>query len=94
MKKKKALFIVGIAISVILGVISWFVLPDTVAVQVGLDGNVSNTIPKAAAILVPIAISVIGGIIGITSEETRSKKGALLLCAGIVIALITFFFNR
>ena len=43
---RKILFAVGMAAVVILAAVSWFILPETVAVQIGLDGKVSNTMPS------------------------------------------------
>lgn len=90
---KKAIFAAGMVTAIILGVISWFVLPETVAVQIGLDGKVSNTMPKLFAIAIPAVMSVVGGIIGIRSNDSNRNKGTALLCIGIVIMLVTFFFN-
>jgi len=58
---------------VVLGIIGWSLLPDVVAVQIGFDGQVSNTMPKVFAILLPIAISVIGSIICLKENQTKSK---------------------
>ena len=52
MKKNLAnIFLIIIAIG--LGICSWFLLPDVVTVQVGMDGQVTNTMPKLLAILIP-----------------------------------------
>lgn len=90
---KKTIFIAGMVIVIMLSIISWFVLPETVSVQVGLDGEISNTMPKLFAILIPAVMSVIGGIIGIKSNDSNRKKGTALLCIGIAIMLFTLFFN-
>lgn len=90
---KKALYAVGVAIAAVLGVVSWFVLSATVAVQIGLDGRVSNTMPKPLAIAIPMLISLIGGVIGITSEKPNRAKGAAMVGIGIVMLMIMFFFN-
>lgn len=90
---KKAFYLAGIAVVIILGLVSWFVLPETVAVQVGLNGEVSNTMPKLFALLIPAVISVIGGVIGIKRDAPNSKKGAALVVIGFVVMLITLIFN-
>lgn len=90
---KKAFYAAVIVTAIVLGVISWFVLPENVAVQIGFDGKVSNTMPKLLAIIIPVLMSVIGGIIGIKSNDSNRNKGTLLLCVGIFVMLITFFFN-
>lgn len=73
---KKTIFIAGMVIVIMLSIISWFVLPETVSVQVGLDGEISNTMPKLFAILIPAVMSVIGGIIGIKSKVKKEIKKA------------------
>ena len=57
----KKLFGIGCAVlGLVLAAISMMVLPDTVGVQIGLDGNISNTMPKFLAVLIPFIISVVG----------------------------------
>ena len=50
----KKLFGIGCAVlGLVLAAISMMVLPDTVGVQIGFDGNISNTMPKFLAVLIP-----------------------------------------
>ncbi len=90
---KKGVFIAGLVAALILAVVSWFVLPSTVAVQVGLDGNVSNIMPKYAAVLIPTAISVAGGIIGLNTEKSDNKKQAAMMFIGMGIMVFMMIFN-
>lgn len=93
LKMRKILFAVGMAAVVILAAVSWFILPETVAVQIGLDGKVSNTMPKLLTITVPTVISVVGGIMSLKTNDSRKNKGIALLCIGIIIMLVTIFVN-
>lgn len=93
-KTKKVLLVIGMAAAVILAVAGWFLLPDRVTVQIGLDGKPSNTMPKLPAVSIPALISVIGGIIGLKGESNTNKKGIVLLCLGIILEVITILVNR
>ncbi len=50
MNKKIILWII-VAVSIALGVYGYFVLPDTVTVQINISGNPSNTSPKLWAVI-------------------------------------------
>ncbi len=45
--------------TLVLGAVCFFVLPDEVAVQWSLSGEVRNTLPKAAAVLCAFAVTAI-----------------------------------
>lgn len=63
----KTKIIAGIsgAVAAALAVYSYMTLPDTVAVQIGVDGQVSNTMPKLFAVALPIMQTA--------AERTRSN---------------------
>ena len=86
------IFLIIIAIG--LGICSWFLLPDVVTVQVGMDGQVTNTMPKLLAILIPLGISAAGSVINLTDKKENSFKGFVLALVGIAAMLLTLFFNR
>ena len=93
MKKNLAsIFLIIIAIG--LGICSWFLLPDVVTVQVGMDGRVTNTMPKLLAILILLGISAAGSVINLTDKKENSFKGFVLALVGIAAMLLTLFFNR
>lgn len=90
---KNALIIACIVITIALGILGWFILPDVIAVQFNFKGEVSNTMPKLFAIIIPIVIAVIGGVIGLVSSGTYWKKGVSLMIVGLVVIVVTFVFN-
>ena len=90
---KKLVYFIPVIVSVILGVISWCLLPDVVAVQIGLDGQVSNTMPKIFAIIIPVAITIVGSIISVKDDQSKSK-GIILSLIGLVVMVLTLVFNR
>ena len=65
-----------IIIAIGLGICSWFLLPDVVTVQVGMDGQVTNTMPKLLAILIPLGISAAGSVINLTDKKEKETRNA------------------
>lgn len=88
---RKTISIILIAIGIILGAVGYVILPEVVAVQVGFDGSVANTMPKLLAIGLPLLITIIGSVINIKEDDNR--KGLILAIAGIVVMVITLLFN-
>ena len=92
--KKKWISILFVAVAIGLGVISWLLLPDVVAVQVGIDGKISNTLPKVLAVAIPFGVSVVGSVMNLTGKEETNKKGYILSVAGIAIMMLSLLVNR
>ena len=70
--KKNFINIVLVVAAIVLGVISWLLLPDVVAVQVGFDGQITNTMPKILAVAIPLAVSVVGSVMNLTGKEEKN----------------------
>ncbi|MGM9947929.1 DUF1648 domain-containing protein [Floccifex sp.] len=87
--KKNSIQILLIILAIGLAIVSWFFLPDVVAVQVGLDGQVTNTMPKIFAIMIPFVISIVGSV----TMTKENKKGMILSIAGILILIVSLIFN-
>lgn len=92
--KKKLISIIFVIAAIGLGVISWILLPDIVAVQVGFDGQITNTMPKVLAVAIPLGVSVVGSAMNLTGKEETNKKGYILSVAGIAIMVLSLLFNR
>ena len=92
--KKKLINILLVVTAIGLAVISLFFLPDVVAVQVGFDGQVTNTMPKVLAIVIPLGVSVAGSVMNLTSKKENNKKGYILAAVGIAVMVISLFVNR
>lgn len=91
--KKKWFTISLLIIAIGLGICSWFLLPEVVSVQVGMNGQETNTMPKLLAILIPLVVTAAGSIINLASKEQNKVKGFVLALVGIVVMLLTLFFN-
>lgn len=94
MKKKRWISGVLIAVIAVLGVIAWFVLPPQVVVQVGMNGQPSNTLPKLAAIAIPVVLTVFGSVANLTAKEGAGKKPILIAVVGVAVMIVTMLFNR
>lgn len=92
--KKIWISVILIAAALALGIISWFFLPDVTAVQIGFDGQATNTMPKLLAIAIPFGISLIGSIMNLTNKEEKNGKGLLLAVIGLAAMILSLLFNR
>lgn len=92
--KKSFINILLIVAAIGLGVVSWFLLPDVVAVQVGFDGQITNTMPKVLAVAIPLSVSVVGSAMNLAGKEDKKPKGYILSAAGIAIMVLSLLFNR
>lgn len=90
--KKNIPGILLMIITIILSIVSWLLLPDTVAVQIGIDGQVSNTMPKLFAIAIPSIVSIGGIAVSLNKKESRTK-GYVLSLVGIGIMVFSLFIN-
>lgn len=91
--KRQKLFITSaiIIISIILAVISWFILPDEIAVQITMSGSAGNTVPKIFGILLPLLLSV---PFSISFYKKNEKKHLIYSIIGVVIAIVFLIFNK
>lgn len=89
--KKNFINILLVIAAIGLGVISWLLLPDVVAVQVGFDGQITNTLPKIPAVAIPLGVSLVGSVMNLTGQ--KDKKGYILSVAGIAVMVLSLLFN-
>ena len=71
---KNLINILLVVVAIGLSVVSWFILPDVVTVQVGVDGHVTNTMPKVLAVAIPLGVSVVGSAINPAGKDEKIKK--------------------
>ena len=90
----RILSVLLLAAAGLVAVFAWSRLPDSVIVQVGLDGQPTNTMPKLAAVGLPLAISAAGSVMNLTGKDVPDKKGLVLAVVGIAVLVLSLFFNR
>ncbi|MGM9642130.1 MAG: DUF1648 domain-containing protein [Eubacteriales bacterium] len=91
--KKNLIAIILIVAALGLGVFSWFVLPDVVVVQIGNNGEATNTMPKLFAVLIPIGMTAVGSAMNISGKGDMNKKGLIVSAIGIAVAVLTLLLN-
>lgn len=73
------------------GIAGWFLLPEELVVQIGLDGQPSKVVPKFFGLLIPVAVGALGA--GIASGKEKRLTGLIVLAVAAVITAITFVWN-
>ncbi len=91
--KEKMIGMIVIAVSIVLTVAGYLMLPDNMIVQIGLDGKASNMLPKIQAILIPFAISTISSIMYIFGNPQKRTKYILFAVLGLLLSVVSFFIN-
>ena len=88
---KKIVFGFIIAV-VILNIIGLFVLPDTLVMQVRLDGDPGWTINKYVGLAIITGMDLIGALIALTRKEEPSK-GYLIIGIFFIVNILIYVFN-
>ena len=73
--------------------VGWFALPDELIVQIGADGQPSNTMPKLLGLLLPVALGAIGAGTASSTAEEKHPAGFITLAAAAFVVGATFFWN-
>ncbi len=89
-KTRKLLGIGVIAATAILAVAGYFILPETLVMQVSAGGQPSTTMPKLIGLLIPIGISAVFGVLFVKDGNTKCGIGA---GAGLLAMVLIFIFN-
>ena len=96
MKKQVILSCCLLIFSVILSVISYVILPETVVTQISLGNANATTMPKLIAILIPLALGAGGAVASILKREDQKNARKMLIVsgAGIVVFALMLIVNR
>lgn len=90
-KNKKFVFTISVIVTaLILAVIGFIILPETLVTQITLTGESGTTMPKAFGLAIPLAISVIFPLLYYKSND---NKHAVLSVIGILAFVLVFVFN-
>lgn len=74
-------------------VAGWFLLPDRLVMQIGVDGQPGNVMPKLFGLLIPVAVGAIGAGIASSAVKEKHLAGFITLAAAFFITGLTFFMN-
>ncbi|MBC5737258.1 DUF1648 domain-containing protein [Lawsonibacter faecis] len=90
--KSTFLCIAAVVLTLILAAAAWFLLPDSVGMQLGVSGQVQNFMPKPLALLLPVGLCAVGT--GLSFTEERRTAGLILALISPVLVVITIFMNH
>ena len=94
-RTKKIIVAALIAVAVVGMAIGAAVLPDTLVVQIKLDGTVGNTMPKLLGLAIPAALIAFGAVQFYKNGVTGGVRhnGILICAAGLIAFALLFAFN-
>lgn len=90
--KNRIISIILIIVAIVLTVVSYLLLPTTVATQISFTGEAANKFPKILAILIPAGFSLGGGI-GCLVSKDDIRKPFVISIIGIGIFAIMLYMN-
>ena len=71
----------------------WFLLPDQLIMQIGMDGGPGTIMPKLFGLLIPPAVGLVGAGIASGTAKEKHPAGFITLAVAFLIAGFTFFMN-
>ena len=74
-------------------VAGWFLLPDQLVMQIGVDGQPGNVMPKLFGLLIPPAVGLVGAGFAASEEKEKHLAGFITLAVAAAIIGFTFFMN-
>lgn len=84
------LFIIPVVIAAIAG---WFLLPNSLVVQVKMSGEPSKSVPKIIGLLVPVAAAILGASFASSGKAEQRPRGFIILALAAVVLVGIFAFN-
>ena len=91
--KRKAVCSIMIAVSLVLAVIAYVILPDKVVMQIGADGQPSNMLPKLPAVIIPVVITGFGAVSYAVGDNEAKVRNIIIVVAGYAVAIFSLVFN-
>lgn len=82
-----------LVVAILLGALSWSLLPDTVVMQIDVSGNPTSTMPKLMAIFICLVLTVTGSFMDRRKRDNRDRRGAIIAIGGIVCMLVLLITN-
>ena len=71
----------------------WFLLPDELVVQIGVDGQPSKLWPKLLALPLPAALGALGAWFASSQAKEKRLSGFVVLAVAVVITAFNFIMN-
>lgn len=86
MKKYIPAIILLIA-SIALAIVSYILLPDSVTIQMSIDGS-GNSVPKIFAVAIPTLMGAGGAIVDIVEKHEKNKPMFISIVGIIIFAIM------
>ena len=83
--------IVILALALVLTVVGYLVLPETLVMQITLSGEGGTTLPKIIGLLVPLALSGIFSVLYYKNEN--SSRSLIVALVGLAMYAFVFAVN-
>jgi len=90
---KKYLGFIATGITLIMSVISYFILPETVVIRIGLDAQPTAYGSKFMVFAIAFVIALIGGFVQYNDKDERSYRGLVLSIVGIAVVAMLLWIN-
>ncbi len=82
----------GILIA-ILGIVSFWLLPDKVGMQISASGQLQNYMPKALAVVLPIGVYALGFLPNKNGKTDQWKRQLIISVLAIFIQVFALISN-
>lgn len=94
MDKNKIIAYSFMGLTLVICIIGYFILPDTLVLQLKFNGDAGTTLSKPLGLLFLLALGVLGGFMAISSSNTgRTSRGYFIMVIFLVIDILVFVFN-
>ncbi|MEA4822836.1 MAG: hypothetical protein VB111_01815 [Clostridiaceae bacterium] len=90
-QKKRTIALLLILVALTIAVIGYIILPDRLIVQITTAGQTPTTLPKPAALGVPVVLCGIFSVAYIREEKT--VKNLIIAIVMVIVMLLTLWIN-
>lgn len=96
MNKQRIFVIIVLAVSVVLAVVSFIILPDTVITQFSVGSSNVTTMPKLVGIAIPFGLSAGGALVSLFAKgnDNTRKKSMVVSAIGLLVFVILIVVNK
>lgn len=82
-----------VGVMIILAIISFFLLPDKVAMQFSASGQLQNYIPKEFAVIIPFGVYALTFLPNKNGENEDVKRNLIISIVALFVQVVTLVVN-
>jgi len=90
--KRKVIAVLILAVGLAISIFGFVKLPESVVVQIDMEGKPSNYMPKSLAVIIPLAL-VTGGAFLMSKDNKNFKKYLVVSIIGILVMIVILVAN-